>query len=369
MISIGPGAGDVSSVVSLRASASFDASRGLLVFTCHKLEPGPQDELPVIVAIPSRRPEGPLNITFSFIQTAFRVGQLLDLQRASELTSDGELEVQIHIDGAGFLGSMQYSVANPFRFPAVLPIEYLVALAEIDRQMPIPCFTVQGLERVAEAAPENRSGEFEAVKTAVAQHKPSVTSITLRLATASGQDYREEFLGCLPIGRHFSAPKVTGDTISQDELIRLCASGEQPWKMTMTLREDGLELAEQIRGWMRDPTQPFPFRWDNDLEFHYCKTRMEVEHLKHIDRLWYVERRVIFRFSPATKAEQYRVEREYWRSKGDERRAELLEELVAQEGGDAVPPSHGANSGPPETEGPAANPVKPDTADDDATTE
>jgi len=67
-ISIGERIRDVSSVVTLRANASLDASRRLLVFTCHRLRPGLQDELPVIVTLPSNRPRGSLNVTFSMRQ-------------------------------------------------------------------------------------------------------------------------------------------------------------------------------------------------------------------------------------------------------------------------------------------------------------
>jgi hypothetical protein len=335
-ISITPTAGAISSVVSLRASVSYDASRRLLVLMCQKLHRTLQNELPIIVELPSTKPDGRSQITFSFVETALQVGQLLDLQRASESTSDGDLEVQDHIDGVGVLGTMQYSEADPFRFPVIFPVRDLVALADVDRNLPIPCVAAQELlERIAQASPENLPVEFEAVKVAVSARKPPVTSIALRFATANGQDYLEEFLGCLPLGVNFSAPKVEGGPIPQDELNRIWVSGEEHWTITTFFREDSRELARQIKDWVRDPSQPFPFRFENNPQFHYCKTRMELEHFKHIDRFWYVEKPVIFRFCPATKAEQYRVEREYWRSKGDERRVELLEELIAQAEKDA----------------------------------
>jgi hypothetical protein len=333
MIQIAPAAGDASSVLTLRASASFDASRRRLIFACHKLEPGLQDDLPVIVSLPTSRQKEKMSIKFSFRETALRVGQLLELQRASaETATDGELEVEICVHGVGPLGTMQHDAANPFQFPEVLPTEGLVALAEIDRQMPIPCFAMRGLpERLTEANPKERASEFEIVKKEVAEHKPSVTSITLRFASVAGQDVREEYLGCLPIGCHFPAPRVSGGSMSQQEIDQKWSSGEEDWKVTALFREDCYTLAAEIRNWVKDPTRPFPFGCDNSQQFHYCKTRLEQEHLRHIDRFWYVERPVVFRFCPATKSERYRIELEYWRSVNDDRRVDLLAELIAEE--------------------------------------
>src|SRR5205823_4965777 len=138
------------------------------------------------------------------------------------------------------------------------------------------------LQRIIEAPSVDRQGEFDEVKTAIAARKPSVTSISLRYAMANGQDYREEFLGCMPIGIHFSTPEVTGGTMTQEELNSLRSSGEMQFKFTMLLREDALELADLIRAWMRDPSEPFPVQYDDSQQFHYCKTRMECEHFKYI---------------------------------------------------------------------------------------
>lgn len=112
---------------------------------------------------------------------------------------------------------------------------------------------------------------------------------------------------------------------------QFCESGKLQWMLSTLFREDFHTLAEEIREWMKDPEQPFPFKSDSDLQFHYCKTRMEQVHGKHIDRIWYIERPVIFRFCPVNKAEQYRVEMEYWQNIGDEQRTELLAELLNEE--------------------------------------
>jgi hypothetical protein len=331
MVSIEPGSSDVSSVVTLRAGISFDGLRGVLTFTCHKLSAVLQDNLPVIVELPATLPPGPMKISFSFVQTALRAGQLLDLERAAQLALEKELELQFQILGVGLLGSLQYTREIPLPMPAVLSIEKLRVLAELDPEIPVPYLARKGLpERVVNAEPENRSAEFQAVKDLLTGEKPAVSSVTLRLATVDGQDYREEFLGCLPLGFHFNAPEIRGGAISQEELNRLWASGDENFKVSVVCREDVHDLAAQIRDWMGDTTQPFPIECNNDLQFHYCTTRLEMEHLKHVDRLWYVERPVIFRLCPVMRAEQYRVEMEYWRSKGDELRAQLLEELKAQ---------------------------------------
>lgn len=331
-IGITPAVGPISSVVSLRANALFEPARNLLIFTCHKLAGNPQADLPVIITLPASPPKESLKLNFSFIRPALQVGQLLDLQRASEIAADGQLEVQLRVDGVGNLGSTQPGSGIPFRMTDVLPIETLTVLAEIDRALPIPTFTAPGLIEQLETAPhERRATEFEAVKVKLAQNRPSATSILLRFASSDGQDFREEYLGCLPIGCHFSAPEVSNGSMTQDQIDGLWSSGKDHFKMTMLFREDCYTLAEQVREWVDDPSEPFPFRCDNELQFHYCKTRFEQEHYPHIDRFWFIERPVVFRFCPVIRAEQYRVEMEYWRSINDERRAEMLTEMIAEE--------------------------------------
>jgi hypothetical protein len=157
--------------------------------------------------------------------------------------------------------------------------------------------------------------------------RPTVTTLFLRYATVDGQDYYEEYLGMAPPSFGFNAPKVEGEGVSQSELNSTWSEGDTDFKLESSYREEMVELASVYRGWARDVTQPFPFKTDNDLQFHYCKTRMMMVFHRIIDRHWYKERKVVFRFRPVSKAERYNAEMDYWRSQNDPARTELLNEL------------------------------------------
>lgn len=93
--------------------------------------------------------------------------------------------------------------------------------------------------------------------------------------TATGQVPQSERQQ--PPGFAFNAPTVRGDNISQDEINEAWESGGIDFTLAMSFREDIYELAKDLR--------------------------------------------------PVSKAERYAIEMAYWKSEGDDRRADLLNEL------------------------------------------
>jgi hypothetical protein len=165
------------------------------------------------------------------------------------------------------------------------------------------------------------------------------------ISSMNSRDYYEEFLGIQPPHFGFRAPTVKGDGISQEEIEEKWKSGETFFRSEASFREDIHEMAKTLRDWVADPSETFPFRHDHDLKFHYCKTRMSITFEKIIDRRWYLERRVTFRFRPVSKAERYGLEMEYWKAEGDDRRACLLNELF-QKAASAEAAAQAADSSP-----------------------
>ncbi len=327
-IQITPASETSSAFITLRALCEFDSTAGKMSFVCHQLTNSQQEHFPIIVALPAKPPKGRPNVTFSFIVPSLRVGQLLELQRASEFTESNELEVAMGFADVGEFGRMRHGSTNPFRMPTIMETSLLAALAELDPDICVPCIAPRGeLDRLQALPLEERRREFETIREIPRSEKSAVTSVSLRFAKGNGQDFREEFLGMLPVDLNFSAPTVSGGGMSQGEIDGIWEAGTEEWKVTSLFREDVHELAQNLRVWVRDPRQPFPFQSDNTIQFHFCRTRLEIQHLRHIDRVWYVERPVVFRFCHASENEQYRVEMEYWRSKGDSKRADLLSEL------------------------------------------
>jgi len=331
MIGITPSRGFVSSVISVRAAFTYDPLQRILIFQCELLGPIIPQDAPIIISLPSREPMQELRVDLSFMLLSLTVGQLLDLRHAYDSSIGTELEIRLELNRFGKIGSVSERIPRPLPVFEELTTESLVVLAELDRQLPVPFVADRKLlEKLIGATFDTKPQEFEFVKTQLATHKPSVTSVLLRFASVSGKDFREEFLGYLPIGHHFGTPQVSPSKLSQEEFDKLWESGEGEFKLVTSFREDCHELAVELRGWMDDPGRPFPFKCNNELHFHYCKTRVEQIHLRHVDRFWCIERPVVFRLCPVTKAEQYRIEMEYWKSVGDIQRVELLQELIAQ---------------------------------------
>jgi hypothetical protein len=191
----------------------------------------------------------------------------------------------------------------------------------------------EAIDGLIAANPEDRPARFEDIVQQLKGHKPHLTSIRLRFANALGRDFHEEFLYFLPEGKHFGPPSivVSGD-ITQEKMNEMWRAGDQYFRIDSHFREDYAQLASELRKWMDDPTLPFPFQGVDAQaqDFHYCKTTIEREHLRHVNRTWYVERPVIFRFRPASRSEQYRIEKQYWDAVGDQDRSQLVQERILE---------------------------------------
>jgi hypothetical protein len=187
------------------------------------------------------------------------------------------------------------------------------------------------------------------------------------LANENGRDYHEEFLGFLPLNTRFAAPKFDDPRLIEAQFQELWDSAEAPIELSTCYRDDVEYLARLLKEWAKEKTGEFPLSLgENSVTTHFCRTNCDRIHGELIDRHWYVERPVIIRLRPASRLEQYRVEKEYWEEVGDEQRALLLQELI-----DAEPPAtvgaEAANAAieqPPTRDDVSSKHAKPSTAEE-----
>jgi hypothetical protein len=174
------------------------------------------------------------------------------------------------------------------------------------------------------------------------------------LAYENGCNYYEEFLGFLPLNTRFAPPSFDDPRLTAGMFKQLWESAEAPIELSTCYQEDVECLAGQLREWANEQTQEFPLSLgESDVTTHYCRTHCDRIHGALIDRFWYVERPVIVTLRPASRLEQYRVEKAYWEEVGDEQRSLLLQELIDAESPrtvDTEPGNQMAGSAPSEND-------------------
>jgi hypothetical protein len=332
MIQFGPGEAQRLKEICLRATVDFSASDKLLRFNSRPLY---QDTsgYPFILQIPLKPPEGEGSISLAIYLPELTVGTLRKLTLARETIAKRAVDMQVEVDGIGVMARHPNAANNALHIPDLIEDDVLTILADFDRDLPFPCAALADMfDAIVKSPAEDRRRNFQEATERRKAVRPHLTSIRLRLADAFARDYHEEFLGFLPQRGHFRPPTVSGSgTMTQEQLDALWNAGDQHFRFDMHFREDHAKLTSELRTWMDDPTQSFPFKGAelSPRDFHFCKTTIEREHLPFIDRVWYIERPVVFRFRPASKSEQYRIEKAYWDEVGDRGRSELVQERIA----------------------------------------
>ena len=334
MISFGPGEPQLSKDICLRARVEFDSSERLLRFVARPLS-GNTTGYPFIIHAPSKPPNGsPAPISMSMYFPEVTVGSLQTVLSAIHMSRSSAVQMQLFVEDLGVLGSNELTSDHTLQFPELIPDQILSVLVGCDPHLPLPCIAPRGsIDGLVETAPKDRPVRFAEIVQNLNGHKPHLTSIRLRVANAMGRDFHEEFLGFLPEGIHFSPPTIDGTGgVTQEEINEKWLAGDQHFRIGSHFREDYARLASELRRWMDDPKHAYPFHGVDApaQDFHYCKTTIENEHLPHVDRMWYIERPVIIRFRPATRSEQYRIEKQYWDAINDHDRSQLVQERILQ---------------------------------------
>lgn len=365
-ISIGPGVADLPKNVTIRATPYFDRQSKTLEFRS-VLAGEPNCIGPVIMQIPGRLQKRPVESKISVFFPELTVSQALDLQDAATASQEGSIEFRIVLPNQAILGRHTHTPEKPFRFPQLMNRDLLMAIMAVQADCSFPYFAPNRFfDDFVQLSESQRYEKLKEVRLRN-EKRPQATSIVLRLANENGRDYHEEFLGFLPLNTRFAAPKFYDPRLIEAQFQELWDSAEAPIELSTCHRDDVEYLARLLKEWAKEKTGEFPLSLgENSVTTHFCRTNCDRIHGELIDRHWYVERPVIIRLRPASRLEQYRVEKEYWEEVGDEQRALLLQELI-----DAEPPAtvgaEAANAAieqPPTQDDVSSKHAKPSTAEE-----
>src|SRR5262249_51930278 len=112
------------------------------------------------------------------------------------------------------------------------------------------------------------------------------------------------------------------------EGTRQWTEGENDFLLTCFFHTDIHELALELPNWCQNPQGAIPFHFlSGGTPELGTGSILSVGLLRRRDRLWYLDRPIIFEFRPVNRKEAYEMESAYWRSVGDERRSQLAQEI------------------------------------------
>ncbi len=333
MIQFGPGEPQRSRKFCFRAKVEFSAADSLLRFIVRPVDRDTAG-FPFLLRVAlANSPEAPSATSLSVYLPELTVGPLRTFMRALDAMKKQPVDMQVVLDGVGVLGRQSFAAGQALEFPPLIDDTLLSMLADFDPTLPFPRLAPGDLFDAIDAQQGEQRRRLESVIETCKGTRRHLTSIRLRIADALGRDFHEEYLECLPNGAQFEPPTIEGKgEWTQERMDSMWNAGDQHFKFDMHFREDYAQLTGELRTWMKDPTGSFPFQTTDfqARDFYFCKTTIEREHLPFVDRTWYIERPVIFRFRPASKAEQYRIEKSYWDEIGDRDRSQLVQERIEE---------------------------------------
>lgn len=342
-LSIGPGvANPIRS--SLRTTIEIDEQSRVVTFSCRKLDPTSLNEdAPFILHLSPPSPGLALKMDIEFHFPSVTVDTLRQTIALEQFIDAGEYDLRVHVEGLGTLGSHHHAKGSGPKIPLPVSKDLAERINSLPESFPIPWFIRNDVGIwLRNCEPGDTPAKVEEIIKKLTEAPPEVTSVTLRVSTAKGVDFREEFLGFLPIGSVLSPTIAAGGQISQEKLDSDVKKMEKAYTISMKCREDYATLSKDVQEWLAsgDP-KDFPFRLSqDDREFHDCKTEVSIISLPKIDRRSYIERPVVFRLRPLNEIEQRVVEYEFWKAVNDAQRealvAEIITEIKHEQGGQQI---------------------------------
>jgi hypothetical protein len=207
------------------------------------------------------------------------------------------------------------------------------ALRGLDGGLPAPVRVApDAIAEIANMAAAEREARWRAERDYGSDPRRRVSSVFLRLSMPDGRPFEERFLRFFPFS-FFPAPTFgNGDGVDAEELRRQWTEGENDFLFTCFFHTDIHELALELRNWCQNPQGEFPFRFQSGgTPDPVTRSMLTVRLLRRRDRLWHLDRPIIFEFRPVNRKEAYEMESNYWRSVGDERRAQLAQEICERQ--------------------------------------
>jgi hypothetical protein len=203
------------------------------------------------------------------------------------------------------------------------------ALRGLDSESPAPVrVTPEAIGEIANMTADGREARWRAERNYGSDPRRMVSSVFLRLTMPDGHPFEERFLRFFPFS-FFPAPSFeNGDGVGTEELRRQWTEGENDFRVTGFFNTDIHECALELRNWCRNPQGEFPFRFQSDgTPDPVTRSLLTVRLLRRRDRHWHLDRPIIFELRPVNRKEAYEMESKYWKSVGDERRAQLAGEI------------------------------------------
>lgn len=335
MLTMSPGKPQPLPRVDLQASVHVDADSRTVTLRARPLNSNIDDsmERPILLRMPTRPKDVTGQSHFALRYRSMLVRELRAVKDFQELVRSGNCELKILNDDDQMIASSINGIKRDMEFDCVLSDELLSVLEDIDPDMPVPWFYTKRQENLLiEAARDKRKETFEQlVAEAHSKTLPPVTSITMLMFASSEKPYSEEFLGFFP-GMTFKCPHVdAGGAITQEELETQFAARTSVASLRCNVKQDYLEVAQELRNWVSDQTREFPIGCESpDTDFHHSKGSVAIDYYPIRDRGLYAEHPVVIRLRASTKLEQYNTEGKYWLAVGDSERAALCAERVRQ---------------------------------------
>jgi hypothetical protein len=256
------------------------------------------------------------------------------LETANQVMRSGGARIELIIEeGNRQLGIMENAPGDAL-FPMGPGQENIQrALRGLDSVSPAPIHMTPGaMAEIANMTQYDREARWQAERHYDVNPRRRVSSVFLRLAMADGRPFEERFLRFFPFS-FFPAPSFeNGEGVEADELRRQWTEGENDFLLTCFYNPDIHELALELCNWCKNPQGEFPFRfYSGGTPEPITRSILTIRLLRSRERRWYRDRPIIFEFRPVNRREAYKMEASYWQAMGDERRAQLAQEICDRE--------------------------------------
>ena len=336
-VAFGPGPGRIAPTFAQCADFEFDDDGKQLRIKVRPYTPVLDCDAPLLMRLNTQQLLGrmPTTTTFSFYAPALTARHCRIFNQLSTIADSDSVSVCLLKDDDRTVGQSTGTLTDEQLRTWVVELgdpEFFDFLYDKGPSTPFPYWCPSDVRKAIES--RNRD-EWEAAykryTTLPLTEKEEVTSLTLRIGREDGHEYSEEFFGIIP-GLKMRPPKVGDDsTTSQEEVDRLWEESDQDCMVAGSFSADEHELAQRIRDWVENSSQPFPIGMSGDPpSTPVFRSRCEIIHRPRKDRLWYAERRLIIRVRPINDEERWNVEGSYWKSRGDEQRESIIAERLME---------------------------------------
>jgi hypothetical protein len=327
-IGVGPAASPLPATFQLPARVEVSRPTRTIRFRLGRFSAGAPTAYPVVLTLPAPPPPGEhprvmVSSTVQWPELTVRDWRRLEAANQVIRTSGARIELIVE-EGDRQLAIMERAQGSILFGIWPGPENIQRALRDLDGSLPAPVRVApEAIAEIANMSPAERDARWLGEREYEADPRRRVSSIYLRLVMPNG----------LPFESFFPAPAFEdADGFTGEELRRQWAEAENDFLITTFFETDIHELAQELRNWCHNPQGEFPFRFQSGgTPGPVTRSTLTVRLLRSRDRVWYRDRPIIFEFRPVNRREAYQMEANYWRSMGDERRAELAQAICERQ--------------------------------------